>query len=51
MDAFPDVGRFAVDSMQCQYRRDYNTKKMYVIIISIYFMCKLYLGVKIIKFK
>jgi hypothetical protein len=33
MDAFPDVGRFAVDSMQCQYRRDYNIKKMYVIII------------------
>jgi hypothetical protein len=49
MDVLHDVGGFAVD--RSASRRDYNIKKMYVIIVSNYFMSKLYLSVKIIKLK
>jgi hypothetical protein len=49
MDVLPDVGGFAVD--RSASRREYNIKKMYVIIVSKYFMSKLYLSVKRIKLK
>jgi hypothetical protein len=49
MDVLPDVGGFAVD--RSASRRDYNIKKMYVIIVSKYFMSKFYLIVKRIKLK
>ena len=49
MDVLPDLGGFAVD--RSASRRDYNIKKMYVIIVSNYFMIKLYLSVNIIKLK
>ena len=44
MDVLPDVGRFAVDCSAS--RHDFNIKKMYVIIISKYFLSKLYWRVK-----
>jgi hypothetical protein len=49
MDVLPDVGGFAVD--MSAFRREYNIKKMYVIIVRKYFMSTLYLSVKIIKLK